>query len=599
MTTDGYRAELRPAHPLFGEALRQQPMTLRRRSDLLSLIDRLVALGARRRDDPVRIAAWKLAAGGRADPTVLVRAAIAAQAGLDDHTAVRLAQQGVDQTIDDEHLRNELHVTLATSLARLGRYAEADAALVVLSSLTLDDGQLARLTMRRMAILSEGADDVQAAEAAVEEGLLRLAGSPWEVDVRCVMATMQADLGYIAAATSTLAGIAERPSEPRSATAFDLATTAILQGQGRWHECATSAQDGYEFHLAHPYVDTTFIPMSQYVYRLTALTRGGRLDEAAEGCRSVLDSFANEPRPIGNVVLRIMLGRVAFAAGRFTEARDLCADALARWTTTMQPYTQRWARSMVQWCNVCTGQTIDDDLDEIDSGSRGGVGFGGTDIQTGVLAARVATGHRADAQRSLRQAIEVANDLGDIGSLLDLLTFGCIDFLDKRCAAQLTQHVSHLATFGVMPAYDAQLALAAATVSDIAGDWNTAAEHYRRMGQHYIAARLQARTAIAAATAGDRRLATSSTHQARRDLAHCQDAVIPELVAFTTDTGGMVTLTPRELDIVRMVVAGHSSKDVAATLFLSVRTIDNHLQRIYTKLGVSSRQGLAAALDNR
>ena len=42
---------------------------------------------------------------------------------------------------------------------------------------------------------------------------------------------------------------------------------------------------------------------------------------------------------------------------------------------------------------------------------------------------------------------------------------------------------------------------------------------------------------------------------------------------------------------------GTSSKDIADQLFLSVRTVNNHLQRVYTKLGISGRTELADALD--
>lgn len=599
MTTAGYRAELRPAHPLFGEALRQQPMTLRRRSDLLALIDRVVALGARRRDDPVRIAAWKLAAGGRADPFVLARAAIAAQAGSDDHTAVRLAQQGVEQPMDDEHLRNELHVTLATSLARLGRYAEADAALAALSSVTLDDAQLARLTMRRLMIFAEGADDVPAAEVAALDGLRQLGDSPWAVDTRSVLATTQADFGLIDAAAATMAPVQHRPDEPRSAVAFDLAHTALLQGQGRWAECADAAKVGYDFHVAHPHIDTTFIPMSQFVYRVTSFTRGGRLAEAEAECRWVMQSFADEPRPVGNVVVRLMLGRIAFAAGRFVDAEELFADALARWTPTMQPYTNRWARSMIQWCRACTGEAVDlDEARALTAGARVGVGFGGTDIRLGVVATLAAGGKRSAAQQSLAEVIALAERDGDVGSLLDLLTFACVEFGDTKAAARLDHHVGRSAEGGAMPAHDAQRSLATATLSGAAADWNTAAACFRALGQPYVAAQLQTRAALAAAAAGDRRQATAHTHQARRDVAQCQRAVVPELAGLATDGPGVATLTPRELDIVRLVAAGQSSKEVAATLFLSVRTVDNHLQRIYTKFGVSSRHDLVLLLDS-
>jgi hypothetical protein len=46
------------------------------------------------------------------------------------------------------------------------------------------------------------------------------------------------------------------------------------------------------------------------------------------------------------------------------------------------------------------------------------------------------------------------------------------------------------------------------------------------------------------------------------------------------------------------LAAGQSSRAIAERLVLSVRTVENHLARIYTKLGVSGRVGLAAALDS-
>lgn len=44
-----------------------------------------------------------------------------------------------------------------------------------------------------------------------------------------------------------------------------------------------------------------------------------------------------------------------------------------------------------------------------------------------------------------------------------------------------------------------------------------------------------------------------------------------------------------------LVCAGHTNKEVAQALFLSVHTVEDNLSRIYRKLGVRSRTELAAA----
>lgn len=55
-------------------------------------------------------------------------------------------------------------------------------------------------------------------------------------------------------------------------------------------------------------------------------------------------------------------------------------------------------------------------------------------------------------------------------------------------------------------------------------------------------------------------------------------------------------LTERERDIARLVVAGQSNKEVAATLWLSPWTVQDHLKNIFAKLGVHSRAELGARM---
>jgi DNA-binding NarL/FixJ family response regulator len=48
-------------------------------------------------------------------------------------------------------------------------------------------------------------------------------------------------------------------------------------------------------------------------------------------------------------------------------------------------------------------------------------------------------------------------------------------------------------------------------------------------------------------------------------------------------------LSPREMEVLRLLAAGHSNQRIAQTLFLSPRTVQRHIANIYPKLGVHCR----------
>lgn len=53
-------------------------------------------------------------------------------------------------------------------------------------------------------------------------------------------------------------------------------------------------------------------------------------------------------------------------------------------------------------------------------------------------------------------------------------------------------------------------------------------------------------------------------------------------------------LTEREAEVLRLIAAGRSNKEIAAELFLSAKTVSRHLSNIFTKIGVSSRSAATA-----
>jgi DNA-binding CsgD family transcriptional regulator len=58
---------------------------------------------------------------------------------------------------------------------------------------------------------------------------------------------------------------------------------------------------------------------------------------------------------------------------------------------------------------------------------------------------------------------------------------------------------------------------------------------------------------------------------------------------------GLPSLSPRELEVLELVATGSNNEEIAARLFLSVRTVERHLSNVYAKLGVSGKAARAAA----
>lgn len=111
------------------------------------------------------------------------------------------------------------------------------------------------------------------------------------------------------------------------------------------------------------------------------------------------------------------------------------------------------------------------------------------------------------------------------------------------------------------------------------------------------AAALLAEAHLSRGTADDRREATAlaqtyAPRAAALGMRPWQDHL--EQVATTGDRDDGGPLSARELEVAGLVARGMTNKEIAAELFVSTRTAQNHVQHILTKLGLSNRTQIAA-----
>jgi DNA-binding NarL/FixJ family response regulator len=132
------------------------------------------------------------------------------------------------------------------------------------------------------------------------------------------------------------------------------------------------------------------------------------------------------------------------------------------------------------------------------------------------------------------------------------------------------------------------------------------------VGARIVAGRARTLAGRAFAEAGQNEDAIVALNRAEAELAACgaeryADQAARELrrlgrrVIRTGRRAGEdgLGLSRREVEVARLVAEGKTNREIAAELFLSDRTVESHLSRVFAKLGVSSRAAVGAVLARR
>jgi len=129
------------------------------------------------------------------------------------------------------------------------------------------------------------------------------------------------------------------------------------------------------------------------------------------------------------------------------------------------------------------------------------------------------------------------------------------------------------------------------------GSLRRAFEVWQRIDAPYAAARVRVLIGLACHALGDEDGASLEIDAARSTFTRL--GARPDLARIDSLIKGAASghahgLTPRELQVLRLVAAGDTNKAIAAELCLSERTIERHLSNIFTKHDLSTRAGATA-----
>ena len=580
----GRRFEARLAHPLYGEVIRARMPVLRSGVVAKALADPIEAFGARRREDPLRVATWRLDGGGAVSNDLMLRAALTARNAWDLDLAGRLVDAAVlaGGGFDAALLRAEV-------AALQGRMGEAEEQLGALWPDAVDDAARVRLTSARVDNLVNGlcrcGDAIRVAEEAEPQ-----VADPALRDMVTVRLAYGLHLrGRVTDALRVVEPLMGR-AEGYTLVAACITGGACLARAGRVTAAMEAVERSRLAGASLPELPRTFRPSTHQVVRCSALLTAGRLDEAQQVAFAEYQAALESGAVNGQAVFSLMLARVHLlrgtvaSAGRHArEARNLLQER--RWMALVRMALIRTAYA------AALGGSVEDaraDLAELDAMGLPADDLPGPELLRARAWTEVAAGDLTGALAFLRSSATMARTggdrMGEAKALHDLARLG-----EAREVGDRLAHLARLMQGDLAPARAQHAAALAAR--DTCG-LERAADAFEGMGAWLFAAEAAAMAAVALRRAEDNRRAAALELRSMALARRCEGAVSPALRAI----GCQALLSSREIEVATMAAAGMSNREIAGHLTLSVRTVENQLQRVYEKLGVARRTDLAGAL---
>lgn len=580
---NGRRLEVGFAHPIFGDVVRQRIPAIRARAITRALAEAVEASGARRKDDLLRVASWRLIGGG-GTPETMLAGAQAARWRYDFPLAERLARAALDAGAGfDAGL-------LAAELAGLqGRTEQAESELAALAVQALhegDDPQRARVAVARMDLVTwirpGDLSILDAAEATIDDpywrDILTARRFPALLHAWGPRAVVEAAAPFLARAQGAALAHAS------------IAAATGLARRGRLDEALDTSARGHAAQIAAS-ESQAWYPWWHAANRCGTLNYAGRFEEAEAEAETHYRQAVVEGSIEAQAIFALVPTFAVTERGRLGAATRGAATALALARQLGRPLTVHLCYAYQARTLALSGRTQDasDALTAArDVLSRPGMRHTEVDVlyTRGWIAA--AAGDLHDARGHFERAAQLGDEIGDlIGEARarhGLARVGRARDVLQRLATVTDQVDGVLA-----PAW---LRHAGALAHKDAVELEAVSHDFEAMGADLLAAEAAADASVARRNAGELREATADARRASILAERSEYPVTPALRGIKA----RARLTDAERETALLAAAGRTNKQIAAALFLSARTVENRLHRVYQKLGISGRAELAGAL---
>ncbi|MFI6704148.1 LuxR C-terminal-related transcriptional regulator [Streptomyces sp. NPDC050509] len=589
----GPRLLLRLAYPLYAPVLAAAlpeltALRLRRR-----LADALDIAGPRSDDDLLRMVVLRIDAGQLPDAERLQSAARIALRRLDFVRAERLCLLALRAPGGDTtawaHLRGH-------ALAGQRRHAEAEAVFEAACAsgapgAAVPPAAFVPAVRARAVNMAWGLGRVEDAAAVLDAAVAvtpQADQGPLQ-ETRAVMSLLADRLPEAAAMGETV-----RAGHPGTAAARAVLPPAAFARTELGDAAGALALLGHDRPLPDPRDDQDG-PTRHLVTAWAAISDGATAQAAAvlDGLpdHTAVDDRSHAPR------IATVRARLYRASGRLPEAVVLLRQAAAPGNTWDWLTTKAWRLAQLAGALAEAGEHAEAlrTLVEVRSEEAGTVPY--PVASDGVAMERaLVIAHVGDFAGAAQQSLDLAGRAATAGRRFQALA--ALHLAARLGEARaVMERASALAGDTGSPLAGLQAGHVRALAADDGDALHELASRAEAMGLRPLAAEMSAQAARAHQTAGRHR--RSRAARARSvELTDGSGATLPPWAAlYGPGPAPLTSLTSREREVAALAASLLSNQEIADRLVVSVRTVENHLHRVYGKLGVTARAELAHRLD--